>query len=347
MNKLIAVLSAAACLGLTAGCGNAPTPDAAKKQPAVFVEVESAKSEPIVSTITATGTITAKNEVKVIAQTEGKITYLGVEEGDHVKAGEVIVKLDGSVLAAQTKEAEANAEDAKANLDRVTRLFNSKLVSDQEFEAAKTRYKVLKARLDYQKVLLAYTVIKSPISGVITFRGVREGDVAVQRAHLLTVSDPATLVMDINISELEVPKIKVGDPVAVHVDAYPKESFSGKVRRVFPSSDPISRLVKVEVQLVDRESRLFPGLFARAELSTSRKEHATVLSNDAIMTSSSGLTSAFVVVDSVVERRDVTIGIREGNRWEILDGVKPGEKVVLSGQSTLNPGMAVKISRER
>ncbi len=301
---------------------------------------------PILSTVTATGTITAKNEVKIIAQAEGKIMYLGVEEGDMVKAGQILVKLDASVLAAQTKEAEANAADAKANYDRLSRLMKSGLISDQEFEQAKTRNNVLQARLEYQRALLDYTTIKSPISGVVTFRGVRESDIAVPRAHLLTISDPATLVIEINISELEIPKINMGDPVTIKIDAYPNEDFKGKVRRVFPSSDPLTRLVKVEVQLTDRDDRLFPGLFARAVLTASKKEDATVLSNDAIMTSSAGLTTAFVVVDSLVEKRDVKLGIREGNRTEILDGISPGEKVVVAGQSTLNPGMVVRIARE-
>jgi len=206
---------------------------------------------------------------------------------------------------------------------------------------------VLKARLEYQRALLEYTTIKSPISGVVTFRGVREGDIAVPRAHLLTISDPATLVMEINISELEVPKINIGDPVTIKIDAYPNEDFMGKVRRVFPSSDPLTRLVKVEVQLTDRDDRLFPGLFARAVLTSSKKDRATVLSNDAIMTNSAGLNTAFVVVDSLVEKRDLKLGIREGNRSEILGGVAAGEKVVVAGQSTLNPGMVVRIARER
>lgn len=344
--KLRSVLVGTAVLVL-AGCGNSPSPGQGQNKPVIFVDVEVAKQKPITSTVTATGTITAKNEVKIIAQAEGKIIYLGVEEGDMVKAGQTLVKLDASVLAAQTKEAEANAVDAKANYDRLNRLMKSGLISEQEFEQAKTRNNVLQARLEYQRALLEYTAIKSPISGVVTFRGVRESDIAVPRAHLLTISDPATLVIEINISELEVPKISIGDPVTIKIDAYPNEDFKGKVRRVFPSSDPLTRLVKVEVQLTDRDDRLFPGLFARAVLTSSKKEGATVLTNDAIMTSSSGINTAFVVVDSLVEKRDLKLGIREGNMSEILEGVAAGEKVVVAGQSTLNAGMVVRIARER
>ncbi|MBI2620056.1 MAG: efflux RND transporter periplasmic adaptor subunit [Ignavibacteriales bacterium] len=330
-----------------ASCGSKPTPDQSNRRPVVFVEVEIARKAPITSTITATGTITAKNEVKVIAQAEGKITFLGVEEGDKVKEGQMLVKLDATILAAQAKEAEANVGDAKASYDRVDRLFKANLVSEQEYEQARTRYNVLEARLDYQRALLKYTTIQSPISGIITYRGVREGDVAVPRAHLLTVSDPATLVMEINISELEVPRVKVGDPVRVRVDAYPDQGFQGTVRRIFPSSDALTRQVKVEIELTGKDGGLFPGLFARAELTTARKENATVLSNDAILTGGDGRSAAFVVVDSLVQRRDLRIGIRDGSRSEILDGVQPGEKAVVAGQNALNPGMAVRITKER
>ncbi len=346
IRKTVAVLLAGIIASLN-GCGNAPSPGQNQAGPVVYVDVEIAREAPINATVTATGTINAKNEVKIIAQAEGKIIFLGVEEGDKVKEGQTVVRLDASVLAAQTKEAEANAQDAKANYDRLNRLMKSGLIAEQEFEQAKTRHNVLKARLEYQKALLEYTTIRSPISGIVTFRGVREGDVAVPRAHLLTISDPATLVIEINVSELEVPRIKPGDRVTIKIDAYPNQDFTGMVRRVFPSSDPLTRLVKVEIQLTDRDDRLFPGLFARAVLTSSRKDRATVLSSDAIITAPSGGNSAFVVVDSVVEKRDLKLGIREGNRVEILEGVAAGEKVVVAGKNTLNPGMVVHITRER
>jgi membrane fusion protein (multidrug efflux system) len=313
----------------------------------VFVEVESARRQAISSAVTATGTITAKEEVKIIAQAEGKIIRLAVEEGDKVSKGQTLVSLDARILEAQTKEAQANVEDARAGYNRFERLRKSGLVSEQEFEQAKTRYNVLKARLEYQKALLNYTTIQSPISGIVTFRGVREGDVAVPRAHLLTISDPKTLVMEINVSELDVPRITIGDPVQVRVDAYPEEVFSGKVRRIFPLSDPVTRLVKIEIQLTARDNRLFPGLFARAELITSRKDLATVVSNDAILMSSTGAATVFVVVDSVIERRELTLGIRDALASEVVAGVNPGEKVVVSGLNQLNPGMVVRITRER
>ncbi|MBI4429988.1 MAG: efflux RND transporter periplasmic adaptor subunit [Ignavibacteriales bacterium] len=329
------------------GCGNAPTPEQQQRKPIVYVEVERAKKAPIVSTISATGTITSKHEVKIIAQTEGKIIKLDVEEGNSVRKGDILVKLDASILAAQTAEAEANMEDARSNFDRAGTLFDSKLISRQDYDQAKTRFNVAKARYQYQKALLDYTTITAPISGIVTFRGVREGDIAVPRATLLTVSDPTTLVIEITVSELEVPKIKLGDHVKITVDAYPQSAFKGKVRRIFPASDPITRLVKIEIELTEKDDRLFPGLFARAELTTSSKQDAVVLSNDAIVTSSTGETTAFVVEDSLVSRRELKLGIKDGTRSEILHGVKEGDRVVVVGQSALNDRMAVRITKER
>ncbi|MEX1275878.1 MAG: efflux RND transporter periplasmic adaptor subunit [Bacteroidota bacterium] len=329
-------------------CGNTPSSgQQQQRRPVVLVEVETARRARIVETISATGTITAKNEVQIIAQTEGKIVLLDVEEGSRVKAGEVVVRLDATVLAAQTKEAEATTDDARANFERAKRLYESKLVSEQEFDQARTRYNVAQARSEYQKALLKYTTIASPISGVVTFRGAREGDIAVPRQLLLTISDPVTLVMEVPVSELQIPRVRVNDPVKITVDAYPLVKFAGKVRRVFPASDPVSRLVKVEVMFTERDDRLMPGMFGRAELTTSAKDSAVVLSNDAVMTSSIGVATAYVVVDSVVERRELTLGIREAARIEILDGVKAGDKVVVVGQNALNDRMQVQITKER
>ena len=329
-------------------CGNTPSSgQQQQRRPVVLVEVETARRARIVETIGATGTITAKNEIKIIAQTEGKIVLLDVEEGSRVKAGEVLVRLDASVLAAQTKEAEATRDDALANFERAKRLFENKLVSEQEYEQARLRSNVAQARADYQKALLQYTTIISPISGVVTYRGARKGDIAVPRQLLLTISDPATLVMEVPVSELQVPRIHVNDQVKITVDAYPQVKFAGKVRRVFPASDPVSRLVKVEVMFTERDDRLMPGMFGRAELTTSAKDSAVVLSNDAVMTSATGVATAYVVVDSIVERRELTLGIREAGRSEILTGVTAGDKVVVVGQNALNDRMQVQITKER
>lgn len=329
------------------GCGEAGSSGGPPPRQAVLVDVERVWEGPIASSISATGTITAKEEVKVIAQTEGKIERLPVEEGDHVTAGQVLVQLDASVLSAQTKEAEATMLDAKQAFDRATSLFDSKLISRQEYDQARTRFQVAQARHEYQKVLLGYTTIRSPLSGVVTFRGARVGDVAVPRTVLLVVADLNTLVIEITVSELDVPKIRVGDPAVISVDAYPARSFGGEVRRIFPSSDPVSRLVKVEVVLTEQSDLLFPGLFARAQLTTDRKSYATLVSNDAVITSGTGETYVFAVVDSTVQRRTVALGIRSGNISEIVDGVETGDKLVIAGQSSLNDGMAVSVTRER
>ncbi|HWP82615.1 MAG TPA: efflux RND transporter periplasmic adaptor subunit [Bacteroidota bacterium] len=344
LGSIVLLFVALVLVGCGNSPGNSPGPD---RRPVVLVEVERARRMPILATVSATGTITAKNEVKIIAQTEGKINKLDVEEGDRVTAGQVVVQLDASILAAQRNEAEAQMRDAEANYERLKRLYESNLVSVQEFDQAKTRYEVAKARLEYQEAVLRYTTIRSPISGVVTFRGAREGDIAVPRTVLLTVSDPTNLVIEVNVSELEIPKIKLGDPVQVQVDAYPQSEFRGKVRRIFPVSDPLSRLVKVEVQLTDKDPRLLPGMFARAVLTTSRKDDAVVLSNDAIIASQDGRTFAFVVEDTVVRRRELKLGIRDGRQSEVLEGVRLGEAVVVVGQSTLNDNMVVRVTKER
>ena len=351
MNKYTnAVLAAAMLLfgsGGIGGCGNAESSGGPPVRPAVLVDVERAWIGPIAARISATGTITAKEEVKIIAQTEGKIEKLPFEEGDHVQSGQVLVQLDASVLSAQSKEAEATMLDAKLAYDRAVSLNESKLISRQEYDQARTRYRVAQSRYDFQKVLLSYTTIRSPLSGVITYRGARVGDVAVPRTVLLVVADLNTLVIEITVSELDVPKIKVGDPAAISVDAYPDRSFGGEVRRIFPSSDPVSRLVKVEVVLTEQSELLFPGLFARAELTTDRTPDATLVSNDALIVAGTGETYVFAVVDSTVERRVVSLGIRSGLVSEVVDGVTPGDQLVIAGQSALNDGMQVSVTRER
>jgi RND family efflux transporter MFP subunit len=201
--------------------------------------------------------------------------------------------------------------------------------------------------MNIRKRFLSIQPFAAPISGVITYRGVDRGDIALARTHVLTITNLDQLVILVNVSELDVPHIAIGDDVNIRVDAIRGSEFTGKVRRVFPSANPDTRLVPIEVDLLSRDSRLFPGMFARVEFKTERRENTLVIPVIGLLTNPRGGNYVFVVNDSVAHYREVVPGLRTDRYVEVLEGVSESEKIVVVGAGALTDGMQVQIAIER
>lgn len=330
-----------------AGCSRNDSNQIEGGPPVPRVEVAETERKTLSATLMSSGTIASRNEVRVIAQTEGKVNMIEVEEGDMVREGEIIVKLDDSVPRAQYREAEASYHEAKRNLERAEQLYERNLISEQEYQNLVTQADIAESRYEYRRALFEYTTIYAPISGVITYRGVDRGDIASQRDHLLTITNLAELVIRVNVSELEAPYLRQGDYVRVQVDAYRDDRFRGRIRRVFPAADPATRLIPVEVELVDGDDRLFPGLFARVEFQTQRRDNVLVIPVNAVMTSPQGERYVYTVNDDTAHYRKVVVGMRTEEFFEVIEGVSETEKVVVRGAGALRDKVPVQLMTER
>jgi membrane fusion protein, multidrug efflux system len=332
---------------LFTACSGSSGDSAEPNRPAVRVEVTSVRTQSLAMRLSSSGTISAKNEVKVTAQTDGKVEVLNVEEGDVVREGQVLIQLDATIPHAQYREAEANLQEARLNYERAEQLYERSLISNQEYQTLRTRHQIAESRYEYQKAILEYTTIRAPISGVITYRGIDRGDIALTREHVLTITSFDKLVILVNVSELDVPHINVGDDVNILVDAIRGGEFTGKVRRIFPSANPDTRLVPIEVELLSGDERLFPGMFARAEFKTERRENALVIPANGLLTSPRGGNYVFVVNDSVAHYREVVPGLRTDRYVEVLEGLSESDKIVVIGAGALTDGMRVQVTAER
>jgi len=332
---------------LIAGCSGRNADQQEGGPPIPRVEVVSPERHTLSATLMSSGTITSRNEVRVIAQTEGKITMIDVEEGDMVREGDVIIQLDDSIPHAQYREAEASYREARRNLERAEQLYERNLISEQEYQNIVAQAQIAESRYEYRRALFEYTTIAAPISGVITYRNVDRGDIASQREHLLTITNLNQLVIRVNVSELEVPHLNRGDEVSVSVDAYGGDQFKGRIRRVFPAADPATRLIPIEVELIDRDERLFPGLFARVQFQTQRRENALVVPVNAVMTNPQGERYVYIVNDDTAHYRGVNTGMRTDDYIEIIEGISENEKVVVRGAGSLRDRTPVQLITER
>ncbi|WP_027853827.1 efflux RND transporter periplasmic adaptor subunit [Marinobacterium litorale] len=341
MNRL--TWSVAVCsLLLLAGCEQTEQAQTARSAPSVhLVEVTRATLEPVSIHRTRTGTLRAERVVNIHAREAGEIRSLPFYPGDSVAQGAVLVELDDVLLRAELGRARAALSEAQQNLERLRQLTGRNLVSHEDLLRRETQARVARADVDILETRLAYTRIEAPFEGVISERLVEPGGVVERYDHLLTLIDPTQLIAQVSLSELVLAQLSVGDPVSVSIDALGGESVPAHVSRIYPQVDPVTRRGELEIRLASPPARAKPGQLIRVKLATADKPRL-MLPFGALLFEE----QPFVYVvnrEGSVERRTLVTGIRLGDQIEILDGIEPGDRIVVRGFLGLTPGKAVSV----
>lgn len=333
------------CLVLTlAACGESQTPGQQKKREPKphLVETVTITRAPVAQTLIRTGSLRARHETKIITQEEGQLIELPFYEGDSVKQGQVLFKLDDTLLRAQLKKASAVRRQAEQDLKRLERLQHSKVVSEEELHRARTALDVARAEEDLLTIRLGNTYMKAPFSGVITARLAEPGDVLARFSQVLTLTNPDSLVTEVSISELLLPTLSVGDNITMKIDAFPGWEFTGRISRIHPTVDPSSRLGIVEVALKPAPQGLVPGQLCRVTL-TGRPLPRLLIPFNALQRDAQGEYVYVVASDNKVHKQRVASGSHFGEQVEILDGLEEGQNVVTKGYYDLMPGISVQV----
>jgi membrane fusion protein (multidrug efflux system) len=333
----------AALLAALAGCGAESNSKPAASAPRAHL-VELAVAEPGRLSYTAdrAGSLRAVREVRIVNQEEGRLTEVRQREGDRVRAGEVLVRYDDRILRAELDKAIATLSQSETDHARSRQLKEKGFVSEDAVSRAATALEIARAQVRLLRVRVQHMTIAAPFDGVVARRLVEPGNVTPQHTHLLTVIDPSQLVTDVNVSELVMPYLDVGDKAEVRIDALGEKLHPGKIVRIHPSIDPATRTGRIEVVLnpVPRGAR--PGQFCRVMLSTGSREQLVV----PLAALQRDLEGDFVFVyrpaDGTVQRAGVASGLRLADRVEIREGLERGAQVVVKGFLDLAPGQRVK-----
>jgi membrane fusion protein (multidrug efflux system) len=336
----------AALLALLAGgCSEPPPPKAgAGGRPTRphLVEVATAERRPVARVGVHTGTLRARRTLRVFVQEEGRITALPFFEGDRVQAGDLVLRLDDTRLRAELDKAAASRAQAEVDRKRLEGLSGRQLVSEDELARARTAAEVARAEEAVLKTRLGYAVERAPFDGVVSARLAEPGDVVARYTHVLTLTDPASLVTEVSVSELILPELGVGDPVEVRIDALGPEPFPGRVLRLHPALDPRSRRGVVEVALAPVPPGAQAGQFARVTLRTAGRERLLVPFT-ALQRDRDREVVYRLGAGGRVERVPVRSGERFGTEAEVLEGLAPGDRVVVRGLMGLREGQSVEV----
>jgi len=320
-----------------AGDGQAKRP---KRQPQL-VELITVKIEPIQHQSERTGTLKARQTIRIFNQEEGSLTSLPFYEGDSIKKGDILLHIDDKLLRAQFDKAKATLEQAQQDLKRLQKLRKRKLVAEDEVNRARTALNVAEAEQRLLATRLGYTSLASPINGIVSERLAEPGDVAPRHSHLLTLIDTETLITEVAVSGLLIPTLSVGDSVDVQIDALPGKTFQGKILRIHPTLNASTRNGIVEVILDPAPLGARPGQFCRVVL-LSRTTERQLIPFSAIRQDNEGSYVYRVNEKNKTTLNRITTGLRFADRIEVLSGLENEQRIVTKGFLGLKAGKKIR-----
>jgi membrane fusion protein (multidrug efflux system) len=342
---LLAVLTAATTL-LASGCSDGAAKDKDKEGAdavqAVPVEVQPLKRAAMVAVYSGTASIEANDEAEVIAKVGGEVRQIFVEEGDSVREGQVLARLDGDRLRLDVAQTEANLRKLERDYKRQVELAEKGLVAKGTAENAKYDLDALRAQYDSARLELSYTEIRAPIQGVVSARHIKVGNTIKQNDPTFKVTNLDPLLAFVHVPEKEFRKLAPGQTADVVVDALGGERFVGTISRISPTVDPQTGTFRARVEVADATRHLKPGMFARVNIAYERRDNALQLPRTAII-DSDGEQSVYVVVGDKAEQRKISTGLANNGWIEVLRGLKGDERVVVVGQAGLKSGTVVKV----
>jgi len=287
-----------------------------------------------------TGTLRARRQVRIFNQEEGRVTDLPFYEGDRVDAGALLARLDDALLRAELERTVATRAQADQDLKRLRRLVDRQMVSEDEVSRAATALEVAQSEEALLRTRLGYMEIRAPFAGVVAERLVEPGDAVPQHTHLLTLIDPGSLVTQVTVSELLLPHLKVGAPVAVRIDALGTGNHPGRIQRIFPQVDARTRLGTVEVVLEPVPPGARAGQLARVSLDVAALTSLNI-PLAAVQQDRDGEFVYRLDESSAVHRTPIRTGTRLGVNVSVLEGLSAGDRVVTRGFLGLKDGRTV------
>lgn len=273
----------------------------------------------------------------IAPQSGGRIQKINVEVGDFVTKGAVLAEMD-KVQLDQTRLALVNDS---TEFTRIKGLYAEGAVSQSDYEAMELAYNVRKST--YAN-LLENTILRAPISGVITARNYDRGDLYAMAQPIFVLQQISPVKLYVGISESDYTRVKRGDNVLITVDALPGKKFTGRITRINPTINAMTHTVSVEVQVPNASRELRPGMYAKVVVNFASRRSVVVPDVSVVKQQGSGQRIVYVLnPDNTVEVRVVELGRHVGGEYELLSGVSDGETVVLKGQASLRSGVKVEV----
>ena len=339
--KKISIIALAALI--LAGCGQKKDSQSQAQQAALAaqpkaqtVKVQPAAKQEVKQDGSYSATVQAFAVNNIAPQSGGRIQKINVEVGDYVGKGQILAEMD----RVQLDQAKLRLSNAETELGRLKQLYEQGGLAQSDYEAAELNYNVSKSTYDN---LVENTILRSPITGVVTARYYDRGDMYGMASPIFTVQQITPVKILVGISEGDYTKVSKGDKVTLSVDALPGKTFSGTIKRIYPTIDPMTHTVNVEVQVPNTDRQLRPGMYAKVTVTFGHNRSIVVPDAAVVRLQGSGQRNVFVVEDGIAVQKEVSLGRHFDGQYEILSGLEEGEQVVVKGGSALRNGAQVEV----
>ena len=311
----------------------------------------------VVDRITATGQLVAKAEATIAAQISGQVTGIAVEEGDAVKANQILLEIDPQRRELEMASAEAQLAEASAQvvenwraMDRIQRLNKRDAASRARLDEAQTALKLAhsrktagEARLGLARRALEDASVRTPFAGLVARRTVSVGEYLSVGLPLFEIVTLDPIETEFSVAEVDSGLVRPGQAVEVSLAPFPDERFAAVVTVVSPTIDPVTRTLRVKAELSNTAGRLRPGLFAHVELGVSERSDVIMVPEEALLQRAGGAELYRIVDVDRVQRVSVEMGVFADGWVEVRGGLVEGDRVVVRGQRNLVDGGAVSI----
>jgi len=311
-----------------------------QETPAIPVETSTARRGDIFASYSGTAPVEAYADATVIAKVGGEVRKIYVEEGDDVKAGQILARLDGDRLRLEQAQTQANLAKLQRDYDRNVDLIDRGLISAGELEKLRFEMEALEATNKLAELQLSYADIRAPIDGVVSERFIKVGNTLNVEAQTFQITSFEPLVAYLHVPEREFRRIAADQDATLVIDALGGTAFPAKVARVSPIVDPTTGTFKITIEVSDPTRQLKPGMFARIAVIYDMHVNALQVPRSALL-DEVGTTSIFVVEDEVALRREVETGFTGAGFVEIVSGLTDSDVFVAIGQSGLKDGSKV------
>lgn len=335
--KLVGIVACTLALGLSS-CKKTENKDTKVMTDIPVIRVQDATEREVEQTYELTATVQPEAKNSIAPSSMGRIRHILVEVGQHVRKGQKLVQMDVATLS----NMETQIENVRRTYKRTQELFNVGGVSQQELDNAKLQLDMAQTNL---KNMAENTYLISPISGVVTERNYDNGDLYSGQKPVLTVMNINPVKVLVNASESNYAQVKPGMPIDVKFDVFPGAKFQGRVSLIYPTIDDKSRTFPVEIKLANGNGKIRPGMFARVKFEFGRIKRVVVLDQAIIKQTGSGARFVYLYNNGKVQYKQVEIGRRIDDQYEIISGIAVGDQVVTAGQSRLADGVEAKIAK--
>lgn len=308
----------------------------------VPVETALARAEQRSTDIPAVGNLRSDENVQIAPEVAGRIATIAFEEGEQVRQGDVLIRLDDALARAEVAENEARFSLAKANFERAESLAKSRNIAERAYDEARASFESARASLELARVRVDKHEIRAPFSGVVGIRMHSIGAFVSIGTTIVNLEKIDVLKVDFKIPEVFYTDVNVGQSIEVTADALPGRTFTAEIYAINPLVDVNGRALQIRARLDNPDLVLRPGLFARVSVK-GQQERDVVLVPESAIVPRGGETFIFRVEGGKAIESRVKLGNRRGGEVEIVEGLAGDASIVVAGHQRLRDGVAVDV----